>query len=239
MAGQPRQTKVFEAERGAPNTREFLPEAEYLPRPAPRVLDIGCGGGDLACFLAPNAGEVVALDLSPGVLRAVQAKKDAKGLERLRVVAADLTHLPFRDGSFDYVVSRYALHHSDLEQSLPEIRRVLAAGGRLFLRDIYAPLPALERWTGWQVFKVLIVSALHAYGRGLRSGWRYFRFNVSRRSLDHMLYQNRLEDWATYRSLHRRYFPGCRFRRLRTRLMFWDAPALWWEKPASPAAPDR
>lgn len=235
MAERSALTKVFEAEGESSNARDFLPEAEYMPQSASRVLDIGCGGGDLACFLASGAGQVVALDVSLEVLRAVQAKQTERELSGLHLVVADVNRLPFRDNCFDYVVSRYTLHHTELDRSLPEVRRVVARGGRLMLRDIFAPLPSLERWTAWQLFKILIKTALHVRGRGPRSAWRFFRFNVSRESLDHMLYQNRLVDGQAYRSTHRRWFPGCGFQRLRPRLLFWEAPALRWEKPAAPA----
>lgn len=235
MADRSELTKVFEADGESSSSRDFLPEAEFMPAPAGRVLDIGCGGGDLACFLAPGAGQAVALDVSLDVLRAVQRKKQARGLERLSLVVADVNRLPFRDQSFDYVVSRYTLHHTDLDRSLPELRRVLAAGGRLMLRDIFSPWPPLERWTAWQVFKTLIKTALYVRGRGLRRGWRYFRFNLSRESLDHMKFQNRLVDGASYRQVHRKWFPGCEFTRLRPFVLFWEAPALRWQKPG----PDR
>jgi ubiquinone/menaquinone biosynthesis C-methylase UbiE len=224
-------TKVFEPSEASAGEGSFSAEIGFMPAAPAAVLDIGCGGGDLACLLAPGANLTVALDVSPEVLRAVAAKKQAKGLQRLQLVVADVNRLPFRDACFDYVVSRYTLHHTDLNASLPEVRRVVAPGGRLLLRDIFSRWPKLEPFVAWQVFRILYKAALYAWGKGLRAGWRHLRFNLSRQSLEHVLRENRLVDGPTYRAVHRRWLPGCEFERCSPAYDFWNAPVLKWRNP--------
>lgn len=227
-------TKVADPSGAAVRVEQFSAEIDFMPDAPATVLDIGCGAGDLACLLAPGAGLMIGLDVSLEVLQAASSKKAARGLDRLHLVVADANRLPFRDESIDYVVSRYTLHHTDLDESLPEVRRIIAPGGRLFLRDIFTRLPKLERFVAWQLCLVLAKAALHTRGRGLKAGWRHLRFNLSRKSLDHVLHENRLVPAAKYRSIHRRWFPGCEFERLRQAVVFWEAPVLKWRKPARP-----
>jgi ubiquinone/menaquinone biosynthesis C-methylase UbiE len=231
---RPNLTKVVDPSGAAVLAEQFAAESDFMPDDPAAVLDIGCGGGDLACLLAPRAELMIGLDLSLEVLQAAALKKAGRGLGRLQLVVADVNRLPFRDASIDYVVSRYTLHHTDLEQSLPEVRRVIAPGGRLFLRDIFTRLPGLERFVAWQVCLIVAKAALHARGRGLKAGWRHLRFNLSRKSLDHVLHANRLVPAPRYLSVHRRWFPGCEFVRTRRAVVFWEAPVLKWRKPEQP-----
>src|SRR5438874_1451288 len=73
------------------------------------VLDLGCGTGRHALWLAECGARVTAVDFSAGMLAAAKAKP---GADRVRFVEHDLhTLLPFPDGSFDFVVSGLVLEH--------------------------------------------------------------------------------------------------------------------------------
>ena len=89
-----------------------------------RVLEVGCGWGELAEWIARETGvEVVAIDLSP---RMVELTRE-RGIE---AAVADVQELPFADGAFDLVVAAWMLYHvPDLECGLAEIARVLRPGG--------------------------------------------------------------------------------------------------------------
>jgi SAM-dependent methyltransferase len=92
-----------------------------------RVLEVGCGMGQLAEHIAESlpAARVVATDLSPRMVELAQAR----GLDA-RV--ADVQELPFADGEFDCAVAGWMLYHvPDLDGALSELRRVLEDGGRL------------------------------------------------------------------------------------------------------------
>jgi SAM-dependent methyltransferase len=91
-----------------------------------RVLEVGCGWGELAEWIERDTGaEVVAIDLSP---RMVELARE-RGVDA-RV--ADVQELPFADGEFDVVVAAWMLYHvPDLDRGLAELARVLRPGGRL------------------------------------------------------------------------------------------------------------
>ena len=97
-----------------------------------RALDLGCGTGLLAEWLAganvPAAG-LVGLDLSPGML----ARARGRGV---RAVEGDLDRLPFRDGVFALVLAFTALRivpGAGDARALAEVARVLGRGGLFVL----------------------------------------------------------------------------------------------------------
>lgn len=123
--------------------------------PHARVLDLGCGAGHVAFHVAPVAGEVVAYDLSTQMLDVVAGTAAERGLHNLRTVQGAAERLPFVDGEFDCVFSRYSAHHwSDVGQALREVRRVLKPGGIAAFVDVVTPgLPLLD--THLQTIEVL------------------------------------------------------------------------------------
>ena len=120
-----------------PTVNDVLAEATDLP--GARVLDIGCGAGDLVRWLQAQG------------VRPTGAECGAE--MRARALAADPDHhddyvdavgqdLPFDDASFDIVVFASSLHHvpiADMPAALAEARRVLRHGGTLFVGE-----PAIE-----------------------------------------------------------------------------------------------
>ncbi len=104
------------------------------------ALDLGCGGGHVTYALAPHVGRVVASDLSPRMLDAVREQVEKRGLGNVDFCRAAAEALPFEDGAFDLVVSRYSVHHwRDWEAGLREARRVTRPGGRIVFADVMAP----------------------------------------------------------------------------------------------------
>lgn len=107
-----------------------------------RVLDVGCGPGQLALVLADrHALDVTGIDLDPQMIARAQANADARpvpgGVQRLTYAVGDVASLPVPDASFDVVVSTMALHHwSDPDAALAEIDRVLRPGGRALIWDL-------------------------------------------------------------------------------------------------------
>ncbi|SFR39011.1 Methyltransferase domain-containing protein [Halogeometricum rufum] len=84
------------------DSREALQDLSLSDRS--RVLDVGCGTGELSAVLdAESPGEVVCLDADPELLRVA---REATGLP---VVAGDATRLPFPDDAFDLVVCQALL----------------------------------------------------------------------------------------------------------------------------------
>ena len=93
------------------------------------VLDLGCGTGRHALWLAAAGATVTAVDFSEGMLNEARRKPGASAV-RFRV--HDLHQpLPFANAAFDRIVSGLVLEHlSDLAAVFAEARRVLKPGGR-------------------------------------------------------------------------------------------------------------
>jgi SAM-dependent methyltransferase len=99
-----------------------------------RILDAGCGNGRYTKFLLRQADPgaiVTAFDLSQRMLK--RARRRLK-TNRATLVAADLTHLPYADGSFDAIVCGWVLEHlPDPRPGLLELARVMRPGAKLLL----------------------------------------------------------------------------------------------------------
>jgi len=93
------------------------------------VLDLGCGTGRHAIWLAAAGATVTALDFSEGMLAEARRKT---GAESIRFIVHDLhERLPFLGGSFDLVVSGLVCEHvRNLQSFFAEAHRMLRAGGR-------------------------------------------------------------------------------------------------------------
>jgi len=102
-----------------------------------RVLDIGCGTGQLAVRIREDlpAISIVGCDFSAGMLQRAVARS-----ETIDWVRGDAGRLPFGDGAFDAIVSTEAFHwFPDQDRALLEFLRVLKPGGRLLLALVNTP----------------------------------------------------------------------------------------------------
>lgn len=99
-----------------------------------RILDVGSGAGQILGHLLKEArpdATIVAADLSHRMLRRA---KNRLRTHRPAFLAADVTRLPFADGSFDCVTCGWVIEHlPDPEPGLREMCRVLRPGGSLLL----------------------------------------------------------------------------------------------------------
>jgi ubiquinone/menaquinone biosynthesis C-methylase UbiE len=123
--------------------------------PKARAIDLGCGGGHVSYGVAPVVASVVAYDLSAGMLEAVAAEAVARGFGNLTTKQGAAEKLPFADGEFDVVLSRYSAHHwQNVRQGIREARRVIKTGGTAVISDIIAPeVPVSD--TFLQTFEML------------------------------------------------------------------------------------
>jgi ubiquinone/menaquinone biosynthesis C-methylase UbiE len=110
-------------------------EAQILPlvarhlEGATRVLDIGCGEGQVSRRLAESGAHIVGIDPTLAQVREAHARGDGPQYARARAEA-----LPCRAGAFDAVVLCLALEHVDaFAVVFEEVARVLTPGGRFVL----------------------------------------------------------------------------------------------------------
>jgi demethylmenaquinone methyltransferase/2-methoxy-6-polyprenyl-1,4-benzoquinol methylase/phosphoethanolamine N-methyltransferase len=129
-----------------------------------KVLDVGCGTGDLT-FAAKDraglAGEVHGIDASPEMIEVAQRKVSQTGT-KINFQVDVIEKMSFPDHYFDVVLSSLMMHHlpNDLKRrGLGEIRRVLKPGGRLVIVDFRRP----------NTFTEHVLTALLLHG-GMQSG---------------------------------------------------------------------
>ncbi len=117
--------------------RRLVEQADV--RPGGRVLEIGCGTGNLAILakrLHPDA-EVVGLDADPKALDRARRKAERAGFS-VQLACGLAQDLSYPDASFERVLSIFMFHHLGPEEkrrTLREVRRVLGPGGSLHSLD--------------------------------------------------------------------------------------------------------
>ncbi len=117
--------------------------AFYGEQAAPRVLDLGCGPGDIPqriCTERPD-WRVIGADAAAAMLcRAQRQARRTSEARRPAYVLCDAKQMPFPEAAFDIVISNSILHHIDgVHAFWCETRRVAGPGRCLFLRDLSRP----------------------------------------------------------------------------------------------------
>jgi demethylmenaquinone methyltransferase / 2-methoxy-6-polyprenyl-1,4-benzoquinol methylase len=122
--------------------RKRVTEA-VAPQPGQLILDVAAGTGTSSEPIAGAGANVVATDLSFGMLLVGKQRRP-----RLSFVAADALQLPYADASFDAVTISFGLRNvEDTAAALTEMRRVIKQGGMLVVCEFSTPT--------WQPFRSL------------------------------------------------------------------------------------
>src|SRR5215475_13462007 len=109
------------------------------PGPEDTVLDVACGPGLVVCAFAPRVRAATGVDVTPAMLERARALAGEKGLSNVSLRQGDVYSLPYNNGEFTIVTTRYSFHHFlDPAAVLREMVRVCAAGGRIVVVDDYA-----------------------------------------------------------------------------------------------------
>jgi demethylmenaquinone methyltransferase / 2-methoxy-6-polyprenyl-1,4-benzoquinol methylase len=133
------------------------------------LLDLGTGTGDLAreaLAQFPRA-EVIAADFTLEMMRVGQKR----GM--LNFSSADALHLPFRDFSFDAVISGFLMRNViDLQKAFQEQYRVLKNGGRIVILDTTRPGKSILSPLIW-LHMHLVIPALGGLLTSTKEAYRY------------------------------------------------------------------
>ena len=140
-----------------------------------RIIDVATGTGDLAIALkSTGAGEIVGLDISPGMLEIGTKKVHSLSLDdQIQMVLGDGEKLPYQEGYFDVATVAFGVRNfENLEKGLGEIFRVLKSGGRLVVLETAVPtrFPFKQ---GYQIYSGFIVPLIGRLFSRDRSAYQY------------------------------------------------------------------
>lgn len=139
----------------------------FLLRHAPlhcvNALEIGCGMGEFARLLAQRSDHVLALDLSPEMIRI--ARERSAGCANIDFQVGDVLAWDFADAQFDCIASIATLHHLELGNILAKLKAALKPGGVLLVLDLYQAASMTDQlWAGLGVPVNLVLQAMKPKG---------------------------------------------------------------------------
>jgi SAM-dependent methyltransferase len=136
-------------------TYDFI--KRFLPSECQRILEVGCGTGELAACLSKDGYSVVAIDSDPDSIAAAR---------ELGVDARVATWPDFADDLFDAVLFTRSLHHiHPLDRSVRQAADSLADGGRIIVED-FAYDSADEKTLRWFRSAIALVRAAELFVKG-------------------------------------------------------------------------
>ena len=109
----------------------------HLPSNCHNVLEIGCGTGTFARSLAERSDHVLALDLSPEMIRI--ARETSAQFPNIEFELADVRDRSLPVESFDCIASIATLHHLPFPEMLLKMKAALKPGGVLLVLDLFEP----------------------------------------------------------------------------------------------------
>ncbi len=114
------------------------------PGEAELVLDVAGGTGHVARAYAAHVRSATVLDLTEEMLAVGKREAEAAGVGNVIFQRGEADAMPFLEGSFDLVVSRFAVHHfEDPAAVLAEMARVCRTSGRVGIMDVVVAEPEL------------------------------------------------------------------------------------------------
>lgn len=128
------QLAVFEERWNHNNHYYGLIQKEIRPG-AGRVLEVGCGRGDLVRLISDKAEVVTGIDLSPKMIEVAESR--SKDLFNVVYETGDYLNSFFPKNYFDSIVSVATVHHFDFPLFVGKAKSELKTGGKLVIVDLY------------------------------------------------------------------------------------------------------
>jgi len=141
-----------------------------------RVLDVGCGTGDLSIELFERtAARVVGIDFCRPMLQLAKQKAP-----RLKFIEGDALRLPFADATFDGITIGFALRNlASVEQGLAELHRVLKPQGWLAILEFSEPsVPVVRQFVRFYYSRLL--PWIGGRFSGSRNAYEYLPDSISK-----------------------------------------------------------
>jgi SAM-dependent methyltransferase len=137
-----------------------------LPTDRQAALEIGCGKGEFSRRLAETFERVLAIDLSPEMIRL--AREQSADFSNIDFQRADVLTCDLPPESFDCIATIATLHHLPLRELLLKMKTALKPGGTLLVLDLFEPIK-------WHGHPARDSGPLSAQGRSIREGlWDTF-----------------------------------------------------------------
>ena len=147
---EPYAARIFDELSGKPLDRWLLDRLAESAGGIGPICDLGCGPGQVACYLHERGAEVCGVDLSAGMVE--QARRLTPGIPFLQ---GDMLALDVADATWGGIAAFYSLIHvprPELEQAIGEMYRVLRPGGLALLAfHVGEETTHLEDWFGKSV----------------------------------------------------------------------------------------
>lgn len=156
--------------------RRVVKELKPLLSEGGRVLDVGCGTGDLSIELFENTtAEVTGIDFCAPMLKLAKTKAP-----QLQFIQGDALRLPFAEASFDGLTIGFALRNlADVERGLRELLRVLKPNGTVAILEFSHPVnpvfASLVRFYNWR-----LLPWIGGFVSGSRGAYEYLPDSISK-----------------------------------------------------------
>lgn len=186
----------------------------HVPSPCSDSLEIGCGTGGFSRLLAARSDRLLALDLSPNMIRI--AVEESARYTNIDFRVADVMAHDVGAEQFDCIVSIATFHHLPTEEAILKIKRALKVNGILLLLDLFQPDGILDTVrSGIALPASLGLRLLHGSrpiaSRQARDAWAKHALNDSYLTLDQA------------RDVCSNFLPGAKLRRH----LFWRYSVIW------------
>jgi ubiquinone/menaquinone biosynthesis C-methylase UbiE len=185
-----------------------------LPQQCENALEIGCGTGEFTRQLATRAASVMAVDLSPQMIRL--ARQQSTAYPNIEYMMGDVMRLSLPAEHYDCIVSLATLHHLQMEQALSKMKDALKPGGVLIIHDLLAEDGLID----------MAISASAYPVSAARRFWKTGRLRAPREVREAWREHGKGEVYLTpngVREMCRRYLPGAKIRRH----LLWRYTVVW------------
>ncbi len=103
-----------------------------------KVMDVGAGTGTVDIILSPFVREIIALDLSEGMLNVFREKIKDQKIKNIRIYKKDIFTEGFNEKDFDLIITAMTFHHlDDPVEALGYLKRYLKEGRYIAIADLY------------------------------------------------------------------------------------------------------